>query len=64
MLPALPPVLELHGKIEFDEGLRAKLKAISPATIARLLCEVRQVARRHSARRAGFSSAVRRSVIR
>ena len=45
-----------------DEDLRAALLAISPATIDRLLAETRIAAAQGRRRRAGQSSAVRRSV--
>ncbi len=57
----LLPALERHGQLAADEGLRAKLLAISPATIDRLLSKTRIAAAQGRRRRAGFSSAVRRS---
>lgn len=62
MIPTLLPALERHGQIEVDEGLRGALLSVSPATIDRLLSEVRIAAAQGRRRRAGFSSAVRRSV--
>lgn len=62
MIPVLLPALERHGQLAPDEELRAKLLAISPATIDRLLSETRIAAAQGRRRRAGFSSAVRRSV--
>jgi hypothetical protein len=62
MIPILLPALERHGQLAPDEDLRAKLLAISPATIDRLLSEMRIAAAQGRRRRAGFSSAVRRSV--
>ncbi len=62
MILVLLPALERHGQLAADEGLRAKLLAISPATIDRLLSETRIAAAQGRRRRAGFSSAVRRSV--
>ena len=62
MIPVLLPALERHGQLAPDEGLWVKLLAISPATIDRLLSETRIAAAQGRRRRAGFSSAVRRSV--
>ena len=62
MIPVLLPALERHGQLAPDEGLWAKLLAVSPATIDRLLSETRIAAAQGRRRRAGFSSAVRRSV--
>ena len=62
MIPVLLPALERHGQLAPDERLRAKLLAVSPATIDRLLSETRIAAAQGRRRRAGFSSAVRRSV--
>ena len=62
MIPVLLPALERHGQLAPDEELRARLLAISPATIDRLLSETRIAAAQGRRRRAGFSSAVRRSV--
>jgi len=62
LIPVLLPALERHGRLELDDALRSKLMAVSPATMDRLLTEVRMVARRGQRRRAGMSSAVRRSV--
>jgi hypothetical protein len=62
LIPILLPALERHGRLEVDDGLRGKLLAVSPATMDRLLTEVRVVARGGQRRRAGMSSAVRRSV--
>jgi hypothetical protein len=62
IIPVLLPALERHGQLAIDETIRALLLAISPATIDRLLSEVRLVARGGRRRRAGFSSAVRRTV--
>jgi len=58
----LLPALERHGQRAIGETIRERLLAISPATIDRLLSEVRLVARGGRRRRAGFSSAVRRTV--
>ena len=62
IIPVLLPAVERHGQLAIDETIRALLLAISPATIDRLLSEVRLVARGGRRRRAGFSSAVRRTV--
>ncbi|WP_234842836.1 transposase family protein [Sinorhizobium meliloti] len=62
LIPILLPALERHGRLELDDALRSKLMAVSPATMDRLLTEVRMVARGGQRRRAGMSSAVRRSV--
>lgn len=62
LIPVLLPALERHGRLALDEALRGKLLTVSPATIDRLLTEVRIVARGGQRRRAGMSSAVRRSV--
>ncbi len=62
LISALLPALERHGKLALRAEFRALLLAISPASIDRLLSEVRLVARGGRRRRAGFSSAVRRSV--
>lgn len=62
MIPILLPALERHGQLAPDAELRAKLLAVSPATIDRLLSETRIAAAQGRRRRAGFSSAVRRSV--
>ena len=62
MIPTLLPALERHGQLASDAELRAKLLAVSPATIDRLLSETRIAVAQGRRRRAGFSSAVRRSV--
>jgi hypothetical protein len=62
LIPALLPALERHGRLALSAELRASLLAVSPASIDRLLSEVRLVARGGRRRRAGFSSVVRRSV--
>lgn len=61
-IPVLLPALERHGRLELDDALRSKLMTVSPATMDRLVTEVRMVARGGQRRRAGMSSAVRRSV--
>src|SRR5271166_1661639 len=62
LIPVLLPALERHGKLVLDEALRGRLVSVRAATIDRLLCEVRLVAAGGRRRRAGLSSAVRRSV--
>ncbi|SEI21495.1 Integrase core domain-containing protein [Rhizobium tibeticum] len=62
LIPVLLPALERHGRLELDATLRGKLMTVSPATMDRLLTEVRIAARGGQRRRAGMSSAVRRSV--
>ena len=62
MIAVLLPALERHGRVTLDEATRAKLLAVSAATIDRLLAGVRLVAGSGHRRPAGFGSAVRRSV--
>ncbi|WP_018240403.1 DDE-type integrase/transposase/recombinase [Ensifer sp. BR816] len=62
LIPVLLPALERHGQLALNDVLRSKLMTVSPATIDRLLTEVRLVARGGQRRRTGMSSAVRRSV--
>ena len=62
LIPVLLPALERHGRIRVDDEARRRLLAVSPATMDRLLSEVRVIARGGQRRRAGFSSAVRRTV--
>ena len=62
MLPVLLPAMERHGRVQIDDAVRAQLLAISAATIDRLLAEARAGAHAGRRRRAGQSSAVRRSV--
>src|SRR6516164_2485384 len=62
IIPVLLPALARHGQLAIDETIRGLLLAISPATIDRLLSQVRLAARGGRRRRAGFSSAVRRAV--
>jgi hypothetical protein len=62
MIPILLPALERHGQLAPDAELRAALLSVSSATIDRLLSEIRIAAAQGRRRRAGFSSAVRRSV--
>jgi hypothetical protein len=62
LIPVLLPALERHGAVALTPDQRALVLAISPATIDRLLSEVRARSSGCSRRRAGFTSAVRRSV--
>ena len=62
LIPVLLPALERHGKLTLGEEVRARLLAISSATIDRALVDVRVAAGAGRARRAGFTSAVRRAV--
>ena len=62
LIPALLPALERHRQLLLTDERRNQLLTISPASIDRLLGEVRLAARGGRRRRAGFSSAVRRSV--
>lgn len=62
LIPVLLPALARHGQLDVDGELRDKLLTISAATMDRLLSQVRVVARGGQRRRAGMSSAVRRSV--
>ena len=60
ILPTLVPALEHHGHMAVDAGTRAKLMAISAASIDRLLQEARGLSDRRSPRR--MPTALRRSV--
>ena len=62
MIAILMPALERHGRLAVNDELRGKLLTVSTATMDRLLSQVRVVARGGQRRRAGMSSAVRRSV--
>jgi hypothetical protein len=62
LIPVLLPALERHGRLVIDTVQRALLMQISPASMDRLLSQVRLMARGGRRRRAGFSSAVRRAV--
>ncbi len=62
MIPVLVPALERHGQLRIDAAVRSAVLDVSAATIDRLLSEARIAAGGGRRRRAGFSSAVRRSV--
>jgi len=62
LVTVLLPALERHGRLAISTEIRTLLLAISPASMDRLLSEVRLIARGGRRRRAGFSSAVRRTV--
>ena len=66
MVPVLLPALERHGRLVLDEVTRAKLLAVSAASIDRLLSDVRAAAvavRRGSARRCAGACRCGRSMI-
>jgi hypothetical protein len=62
MIPVLLPALERHGRLKLGLADRDCVLAISPATIDRLLVDVKVVASGGRRRRAGFYSAIRREV--
>jgi hypothetical protein len=62
LIPVLLPALERHGALALPPERRALVLSVSPATIDRLLAEARARSAGCSRRRAGFTSAVRRSV--
>lgn len=62
LVPVLLPALERHGQLGVCPKVGALLRAVSPATMDRLLSEVRLIASGGRRRRAGSSSAVRRAV--
>jgi hypothetical protein len=62
MIPILLPALEQHGRLKLGLADRDRVLAISPATIDRLLVDVKVVASGGRRRRAGFYSAIRREV--
>jgi hypothetical protein len=62
LIPVLLPALERHRQLAISDETRDLLLRISPATMDRLLTDVRLAARGGRRRRAGFSSAVRRAV--
>jgi hypothetical protein len=62
MIPVLLPALEQYGRLKLGLADRDCVLAISPATIDRLLVDVKVVASGGRRRRAGFYSAIRREV--
>jgi len=62
MIPTLLPALEQHGRLQLGKADRDCVLAISPATIDRLLGDVKLTASGGKRRRAGFYSAIRREV--
>jgi hypothetical protein len=62
LIPSLIAAMEKHGHLELDSSMRALLMKVSPATIDRLLTEVRASAGASGRRRAGVGSAIRRSI--
>src|SRR5215831_11391181 len=62
MIPALLPALERHGRLHLGGGEQAQLRAVSAATIDRMLSDVKVAAAGGRRRRAGFYSAIRREV--
>jgi hypothetical protein len=62
LLPVLVPAMERHGHLRLDGGVRARLMAMSAATMDRLLREARGRGGVGRRRRPGVTSAVRRGV--
>lgn len=62
MIPILLSALEQHGRLKLGLADRDCVLAISPATIDRLLVDVKFAASGGRRRRAGFYSAIRREV--
>jgi hypothetical protein len=62
MIPTLVPALAQHGRLKLGEGEQAQLLAVSPATIDRMLSDMKVAAAGGRRRRAGFYSAIRREV--
>ena len=62
MIPTLLPALERHGRLELGAANRARVLAVSAATIDRLLVETKIAAAGGKRRRVGFYSAIRREV--
>src|SRR6202051_1860098 len=62
MIPILLPALEQHGRLKLGVADRDRVLAISPATIDRLLVDVKFAASGGTRRRGGFYSAIRREV--
>ncbi|WP_164719102.1 MULTISPECIES: transposase family protein [Bradyrhizobium] len=62
MITTLLPALERHGRLQLGQADRDCVLSISPATIDRLLVDVKVAASGGRRRRAGFDSAIRREV--
>jgi hypothetical protein len=62
MIPTLLPALDQHGRLRLGQADRDCVLSISPATIDRLLVDVKVAASGGRRRRAGFYSAIRREV--
>jgi len=62
LIPVLLPALEHHGRLVVGPELRERLLAVGPASMDRLLSEIRLVAHGGRRRCGGSSAAVRRSV--
>src|ERR1700723_3313162 len=62
MIPILLAALEQHGRLKLGLADRDRVLAISPATIDRLLVDVKVAASGGRRRRAGFYSAIRREI--
>jgi hypothetical protein len=62
LVPVLLLALKRHGRLMIKVEVRRLLLEISPASMDRLLSDVRVVASGGRRRRPGFSSAVRRAV--
>src|ERR1700733_2485568 len=62
MIPIVLAALEQHGRLKLGLADRDRVLAISPATIDRLLVDVKVAASGGRRRRAGFYSAIRREV--
>ncbi|MBR0965550.1 DDE-type integrase/transposase/recombinase [Bradyrhizobium diazoefficiens] len=62
MIPTLLPALEQHGRLKLGLADRDPAIAISPATIDRMLVDVKVAASGGRRRRAGFYPAIRREV--
>jgi hypothetical protein len=62
MIPTLLPALEQHDRLKLGLADRDRVLAISPATIDRVLVDVKVAASGGRRRRAGFYSAIRREV--
>src|SRR5947209_13481093 len=62
LLPILVEAMERHGHLDLAPEVRARLLAMSAATIDRALVDIRQQAGRATRRRSAPSAAIRRSV--